>query len=93
VLDFDADAILLDSFSKDQYGGSGKRFDWQIAQQVWTMIGCLYLAGGISIESVREAIQKVRPYAVDVCSSVESSPGKKDHELLRRFIAEAKRND
>lgn len=91
VLDFDADAILLDSFSKGQYGGSGKRFDWQIAQQVWTMIGCLYLAGGISIESVREAIQKVRPYAIDVCSSVESSPGKKDKEKLRLFIAEVKR--
>ena len=93
VLDFDADAILLDSFSSGQYGGSGKRFDWQIAQQVWTMIGCLYLAGGISIENVREAIQTVRPYAIDICSSVESSPGKKDKEKLRMFIVEVKRND
>lgn len=90
VIDFDAHAILLDSFSKDEYGGSGKRFDWQIAKDVWTMIGCLYLAGGISIDNVKEAIREVRPYAIDACSSVESSPGKKNHEKLQEFIAAAK---
>ncbi len=93
VLDFDAHAILLDSFSKDHYGGTGKRFDWQIARQVWTMTERLYLAGGMSIETVREAIRVVRPHAVDVCSSIESSPGKKDKEKLRLFIAEAKRDE
>ncbi len=90
VNDFDAHAILLDSFSKDEYGGSGKQFDWGIAKDVWTMIGCLYLAGGISAENVREAIREVRPYAIDVCSSVESSPGKKDKEKLVSFMAAAK---
>lgn len=91
VLDFDSHAILLDSFSETEYGGSGKRFDWEIAKEARTMIGCFYLAGGISIENVREAIREVQPYAVDVCSSVESSPGKKDKEKLRKFFAEVKK--
>ena len=92
VIDFDAQAILLDGFSRDGYGGTGKTFDWKIARNVGTMIPCLYLAGGISIENVREAIRKVRPYAIDACSSIESSPGKKDHDKLQRFIAKVKEN-
>ena len=46
----------------------------------------LYLAGGLSTENVAEAIRKVRPYAVDACSLLESSRGKKDPEKVRRFI-------
>ena len=49
-----------------------------------------YLAGGLTPENVGEAIRIVRPYAVDVCSRIESSPGKKDPEKLRRFIAAVK---
>jgi len=47
----------------------------------------LYLAGGLTPENVAEAIEKVRPYAIDVCSRIESEPGKKDVEKLKRFIA------
>ena len=93
VIDFDADAILLDGFSKEEYGGTGKAFDWKIVKDARTLIESLYLAGGITIENVREAIREVRPYAIDVCSSIESSPGKKDEEKLHSFMAEIKRND
>lgn len=93
VVDFDSHAILLDSFSKDEYGGSGRQFDWKIAQNISTMIGCLYLAGGISIENVGDAIRTVRPYGVDVCSSLESSPGKKDQRKVKMFIEAVRRAD
>jgi phosphoribosylanthranilate isomerase len=93
VLHFDVDAILLDAYSPAMYGGTGESFDWEIARQVRRIFPKMYLAGGLSPDNVRIAIADVTPFAVDVSSSVESSPGKKDHELLRRFIAEAKNND
>jgi phosphoribosylanthranilate isomerase len=93
VLQFDVDAILLDAYSPNLHGGTGETFDWEIAKQVREIFPKMYLAGGLTLGNVRQAIDQVAPFAVDVCSSVESSPGRKDPELLRRFIAEAKRND
>lgn len=82
-----ADAVLLDGYSPIERGGTGDTFDWEIAHQVSTLVPVLYLAGGLTPENVGEAIRKVRPYAVDVCSRIESGPGKKDEDKLRRFIA------
>lgn len=93
VLQFDVDAILLDAYSPKMYGGTGETFDWEIARQVRRIFPKMYLAGGLSPDNVRQAITEVSPFAVDVSSSLESSPGKKDPELLKRFIAEAKHND
>ena len=90
AMDFDAHAILFDGFSNDEYGGSGNRFDWKIAADAIVMIPYLYLAGGLSADNVAEAIKIVRPYAVDVASGVESSPGKKDPEKVAAFIKAAK---
>ncbi len=84
---FGADAILLDSYSSKEHGGTGETFDWDIAKQVSNLVPVLYLAGGLTPENVRGAIAKVRPYAVDVCSRIESTPGKKDEDKLKRFIA------
>ena len=83
---FGADAILLDSYSAGERGGTGETFDWDVALEVSRLIPVLYLAGGLTPENVGDAIKKVKPYAVDVCSGIEAEPGKKDPEKLRRFI-------
>lgn len=90
VLEFGADAILLDSYSAGTYGGTGECFDWSTATAVRELFPVLYLAGGLTPESVADAVRTVRPYAVDVASGVELSPGKKDPKLVKAFITNAK---
>ncbi|MEM0445023.1 MAG: phosphoribosylanthranilate isomerase [Nitrososphaerota archaeon] len=83
-----ADAVLLDSHSAGLPGGSGRTHDWFEARRVKERVGLpLILAGGLNPTNVREAIRVVKPYAVDVSSGVESSPGVKSRELIRAFIS------
>lgn len=82
-----ANAILLDSYSKSERGGTGRKFDWNLAYQVQCTGHFVYLAGGLSPDNVSQAIRQARPHGVDVCSGVESEPGKKDADKLERFIA------
>jgi phosphoribosylanthranilate isomerase len=86
------DAILLDSFSKGQYGGTGKTHDWTLSRQIKEAVAPVpvILAGGLKPENVKEAILAVEPYAVDVASGVEASPGVKDHSKVRAFVENAK---
>ena len=86
-----ARAFLLDTPSPGQ-GGAGVPFDWALARNV---IGGkpVILAGGLTPENVAEAVRQVRPFAVDVASGVESSPGVKDPEKLARFVAAVRRAD
>lgn len=88
--DYDASGIMLDSFSLSAFGGTGKIFDWSVAAGIAKDVDNLYLAGGLNPENVAEAVRAVRPYAVDVASGVESSPGKKDPKKLEAFIRNAK---
>ena len=90
AMNFDAHCILLDSFSKSEYGGTGEQFDWTFAKDADVMFPYLYLAGGLTPENVADAIRTVRPWAVDVASGVESSPGKKDPEKIAAFVKAAK---
>ena len=83
---YQVDAIMLDTRDNRLRGGTGRVFDWSIAQQVSQIVPKLYLAGGLSPENVKEAINRVRPYAVDACSSLEDSPGTKNHVRMRAFV-------
>lgn len=87
VLGYDVDAIMLDAFSREMFGGTGKTSDWAIARRTRELFPKLFLAGGLSAENVGEAIAHVRPYAVDACSRLESVPGQKDHARVRAFVA------
>lgn len=92
---FKASAFLLDTHDPKLLGGTGKRFDWNLARDA-KRFGTIILAGGLTPENVAQAIREVRPYAVDVASGVESAPGVKDAAKLRAFFAaveEADRED
>jgi phosphoribosylanthranilate isomerase len=86
------DAILLDSFTKNQLGGTGRIHDWTLSRQIKEAVAPtpVILAGGLKPENVKEAILKVQPYAVDVASGVELRPGIKDPEKIRAFVENAK---
>ncbi len=84
-------AILLDTYSKDSYGGTGKTFNWEIARAVKERFDItVILSGGLNPENVAKAIREVNPYAVDVSSGVETEPGKKDKEKVFQFVKVAK---
>lgn len=82
-----AAAVLLDAFDPERIGGTGKTIDWSLARLVSAARVPIILAGGLTPENVRQAIRTVRPYAVDVATGVESSPGIKDTAKLRAFFA------
>lgn len=86
-------AILLDSWSAEAPGGTGRTFPWSLAAELRPQVGRLILAGGLTRENVDEAIRAVRPFAVDVCSGVESTPGQKDEAKVRAFVESVKRSN
>ncbi|MFT6287009.1 MAG: phosphoribosylanthranilate isomerase [Alcanivorax sp.] len=79
-----ASAILLDSWQQGVPGGTGKKFDWQLADTIRHMP--VVLAGGLTEENVGEAIARLAPAAVDVSGGVEESPGIKDESRISNFI-------
>jgi phosphoribosylanthranilate isomerase len=83
-------AIMLDTGDNNLRGGTGRVFDWSIARQVNQLVPNLFLAGGLSPENIAGAIEAVHPYAVDACSALEDSPGKKNYERMRSFIETAR---
>jgi indole-3-glycerol phosphate synthase/phosphoribosylanthranilate isomerase len=84
---YDVDAIMLDSFHSELRGGTGNVFDWTVGRRTREVAPLLFLAGGLSSDNVAKAIAEVRPDAVDACSSIESSPGLKDAELMKAFVS------
>ena len=83
--DYPVGAILMDARDAGQYGGTGKNSDWRLAIKV-KGIHPLILAGGLHRENIREAIERVKPQAVDINSGVEVFPGKKDPNKIREIM-------
>lgn len=89
---FRVDFHLLDAHSAAAPGGTGERFDWELLRSRHSEIP-LILAGGLRADNVAEAISLAHPFAVDVASGVESSPGVKDHQAMVAFAEQANAAD
>ncbi len=87
---YQVQAIMLDAFDREVRGGTGRVIDWSIAADTRQLVKKLFLSGGLSPENVANAIAAVRPYGVDACSRLESTPGRKDSKRVRSFIAAAR---
>jgi phosphoribosylanthranilate isomerase len=83
---YSVQAIMLDAFHAQLRGGTGRVIDWDIARAVRDLVPQLFLSGGLSPENVAQAISRVEPFAVDACSSLESSPGRKDAPRMKEFV-------
>jgi phosphoribosylanthranilate isomerase len=81
-----ADGLLLDGFARGLHGGTGRKFDWNLARSA-RRYGRIILAGGLTPENIAEAIRVAQPYAVDIASGVEARPGRKDPARLRALFA------
>jgi phosphoribosylanthranilate isomerase len=88
--DFRTDAFLLDSYVAGKSGGTGETFNWDLAVKAKQFGRPIFLAGGLTPENIASAIRAVEPFGVDVSSGVEFSPGRKDPEKIRAFIAAAR---
>jgi phosphoribosylanthranilate isomerase len=80
--DYFTDAILLDAFNPEKYGGTGMTFNWNIIGHIAKRV---FLAGGINPDNAADAV-KLGVYGIDVCSGIESEPGKKDHKKMKKLF-------
>ena len=86
---YEADLFLLDTYSEGVRGGTGERFDWEVAKSVSGRDN-IVVSGGLGPENVGEAVEFFEPYGVDASSSLEDGPGKKNVERVRRFVLAAR---
>jgi phosphoribosylanthranilate isomerase len=89
IRNYPVSGFLLDAYVPGSYGGTGLTFNWETAKLA-KQYGPIILAGGLNVNNVRKAAETVAPYAIDVSSGVEASPGKKDHAKVEEFIKRAK---
>lgn len=88
--DYNTDAWLLDAFSPGALGGTGEKFNWELAIEARKLGRPIFLAGGLTPNNVGDAVSLVQPFGVDVSSGVEMSLGKKDPAKVKLFIERAK---
>ena len=93
ISSYKVDAYLLDTFTPEKYGGTGKTFNWDIAVEVKKFGRPIVLSGGLDAKNVSDAIRKVQPEIVDVSSGVEEAPGKKDAKKLREFVENVRKSN
>ncbi len=90
LADLDAEAFLLDTSSTELRGGTGVTFRWSLAKEAAQTTGKkIVIAGGLDADNVQTAIGEAQPWGVDSCSRLESSPGRKDHAKMEKFIRAA----
>lgn len=89
--DYRTDVFLLDSHVNGKLGGTGEKFNWDLAVQAKEFGKPIFLAGGLTPENVAEAVYRVRPFGVDVSSGVEELPGKKNHQKIWDFVTAARK--
>ena len=87
---YETDGYLLDAYSPEARGGTGEKFNWDLAVEAQKFGRPIFLAGGLTPANVAAAVKQVQPFAVDVSSGVESAPSKKDPAKVKAFIAAAK---
>ena len=83
-------SLLVDTYHPTLRGGTGETGDWTLSASLAKQYPGLMFAGGLTADNVSDAVNQVRPFAVDVASGIETQPGKKDHDLVRAFIENAK---
>ena len=84
---FKVDAFMFDTYDQHNYGGTGKTFDWNVLKQIKAATDVpIILSGGLNAQNVIEAVNNFKPYAVDVNSGVEETPGKKDAKKMKDFV-------
>lgn len=86
-------AYLFDTFQKSKIGGTGKKFNWNLVKGISRFGRPVFLSGGLTSKNVNKAIKIVNPDWVDASSSLEQSPGKKDHLKVENFIKEVKQKE
>ena len=79
-------AYLFDSFSKTKPGGTGNKFNWKMLAKATTIKPIVFVSGGLTALNVRKAVKLLKPGWIDVSSSLESKPGKKDFNKIRKFM-------
>lgn len=90
ISDYKPFAYLFDNYSRVKLGGTGKKFDWRLIRHIDGLKRPVFLSGGLNEHNVEQAIRAVRPAWVDASSSLEISPGRKDHARIRKFVSIAK---
>ncbi|OGW79555.1 MAG: hypothetical protein A3G33_07090 [Omnitrophica bacterium RIFCSPLOWO2_12_FULL_44_17] len=88
--EYNVEAFLFDTYSKNELGGTGKTFDWKIIEDKPYVREKLFLAGGLTVDNIDAALSTIKPYAVDTASGIEKSIGQKNHDLLRKMIEKVK---
>jgi phosphoribosylanthranilate isomerase len=83
---FKMDAFLFDTYDPDNYGGTGRTFDWNVLKEIKSANVPIILSGGLNAQNVIDPVNALKPYAVDVNSGVEESPGKKDAKKMKDFV-------
>lgn len=90
IAKYKAFAYLFDTFVKSRAGGTGKQFNWELLSKLGNIRKPIFLSGGLNAQNVKRAIKQVKPDWLDVSSSVEIKPGKKDAKKVKEFIKVAK---